>query len=660
MQQQRRLRYLALSTIFICLIWGCSAAEEDIRAPDSSERGNTYSSESERFDSAVTEEGIAQPSLDRIRAEDLSLTTSLFIQQLSAQLKRWAELDFEDPELDPKFEQEISDHPHFHSFALVKDGSVQLKKGNFPAEKLESLNLGEGIDDQTIFSDPYTRHDKHYLLVAHPQGDQEYVVGEVDLSFIQTVIGDMAAVADANGNFFMSGDETKIHWEKGKANQMELSEAEVPELKWTIAVHSEQPDAASKDEHYREGEVLIRFESEQAGLAWLEQHPDYEAKKHFDAYFMVGHEQLTTKQMLNTLSQETEIISVEPNYLFEKQQDGVIPNDEFFELYQSNLSQISADQGWQISAGSEDVIIAVIDTGVDPDHVDLAGKLTDGYNAFTDTDDYADEHGHGTHVAGIAAAMTNNVSGIAGVSWHAPIMPVKALDEQGEGSLFEITNAIIWATDHGAKVINLSLGDDQPSDMLYEAIRYAYERDVVLIAASGNENVDTPMYPAAYDEVFAISAVDAQLEKAVFSNYGPYIDVAAPGQNIPSTFLNDQYVFMSGTSMAAPHVTGLAALIRAFRPELTNEEVMQLMRETADDLGEAGYDSYFGYGQINVFKALQFLEENDSRVLSQLVEDRLSGASEENWLEQDSLPDKDSGHWLQEWLQQVMEQWVNR
>jgi len=304
--------------------------------------------------------------------------------------------------------------------------------------------------------------------------------------------------------------------------------------------------------------------------------------------------------------------TADPNFIYTKQlPSGIpLPNDEFFQPYQWNLSQIAVEKGWQITGGEENIIIAVLDTGVDLEHQDIKEKLIEGYNAFDGSNNAADQHGHGTHVAGVAAALTNNLRGIAGVSWHNPIMPVKVLDEQGQGSLFEISSGIRWAVDHGAKVINMSLGDSEHSPMLYDAIRYAHERDVVLIAAAGNDNVSQPMYPAGYEEVLSVAAVNQSLDKAIFSNYGSHIDVTAPGEHIPSLFPNNHYVYMSGTSMAAPHVAGMAGLIRSVRPDLTNEQVLEVIRRTADDLGPPGHDPYFGYGQINVGSALAYLREN--------------------------------------------------
>ncbi|MDT3426536.1 subtilisin family serine protease [Paenibacillus forsythiae] len=283
----------------------------------------------------------------------------------------------------------------------------------------------------------------------------------------------------------------------------------------------------------------------------------------------------------------------------------ITPNDLLYPDYQWNLPAIETGRGWNLSKGNSKITIAVVDTGVQADHPDLHGQLLPGYNAITSGAKPDDDVGHGTHVCGIIGALVNNSEGVAGISWYNKILPVKALDNSGAGTTYSVSEGIIWAADHGAKVINLSLGNYADSQFLHDAVKYAYDKDVVLVSASGNDNTERPGYPAAYPEVLAVAATNASGERASFSNYGDYIDVAAPGESIASTYPGSQYAALSGTSMASPHVAALAGLVRSLNPDLTNKEVMDLMTRNTVDLGSPGHDKYYGSGQVDIYKTLQ-------------------------------------------------------
>jgi len=315
--------------------------------------------------------------------------------------------------------------------------------------------------------------------------------------------------------------------------------------------------------------------------------------------------ELSTSELIEYFNGQAIVEFAEPNYLYLQNQIG-LPNDLLYrEQYQWNLPVIQAEAGWDITTGDEHIIIAVIDTGVDLDHPDLSRRLTNGYNVLENNDFPDDDSGHGTHVSGIIASETNNQEGVAGITWYNKIMPIKAMGAEGYGTTFDIAKGIIWAVDHGANVINMSLGNYQPSSLLKEAIDYAYNKNVVLISAAGNENTMQPSYPAAYPEVLSVSAVDNTGRRASFSNYGDYIDVSAPGVQITSTYFNQQYAALSGTSMASPHVAGLAGLLLSANPNLTNREVIDIIKNSAYDLGIPGNDSDFGNGLIDVKNALE-------------------------------------------------------
>jgi thermitase len=304
------------------------------------------------------------------------------------------------------------------------------------------------------------------------------------------------------------------------------------------------------------------------------------------------------------------------------------PNDTNFgdQWSLNNLGQtggkvdadIDAPEAWDTSTGASTTIIAIVDTGVDLTHPDLASKIIAGYDFANDDADPTDDHGHGTHVAGIAAAVSNNSQGIAGICWACKIMPVKVLDSSGSGFYDWIASGIVYAADSGANVINLSLGGLFDSQLLVDAIQYAYNQGVVTVAAMGNGGDLTPNYPAVYPEVIAVGATDHNDLRALFSTFGANIDVVAPGVDILSTvpsagcFLCDPsgYMLLSGTSMATPHVAGLAGLVWSLNPSLTRDQVYSILKHSAEDQVESlaedtpGWDPYYGWGRINAASAL--------------------------------------------------------
>ncbi|GAB7386729.1 hypothetical protein BSNK01_05650 [Bacillaceae bacterium] len=356
--------------------------------------------------------------------------------------------------------------------------------------------------------------------------------------------------------------------------------------------------------HYIRNQVTVKFSvhPDEQEIAKIAREIDGKMKKNLKTVCIFESRSKPASELIRYFKRRNDVIYVEPNYILLPNR---LPNDALYFDYQWNLPMIETENGWDITRGSREITIAVIDTGVDLHHPDLADRLSEGYNVLTDDDHPQDDNGHGTHVAGIIAAETNNREGVAGITWYNRIMPIKAIGADGTGTSFDIAKGIIWATDHGAKVINMSLGNYQPSSVLKEAVAYAYERDVVLVAATGNDDTDQPGYPAAYPEVLAVSAIGFDGSRAEFSNYGDYVDVVAPGVDVASTYPDEQYAALSGTSMAAPHVAALAGLIRSIHPDLKNTEVMDIIRKTAIDLGDAGKDMYYGNGVIDIENALE-------------------------------------------------------
>ncbi|MGC8780470.1 MAG: S8 family peptidase [Anaerolineae bacterium] len=327
------------------------------------------------------------------------------------------------------------------------------------------------------------------------------------------------------------------------------------------------------------------------------------------------------------LAASSEVEWVEPNY-YTFVLD-LIPNDPGYanqSLYLGTRLEMPA--AWERTMGRPEVVIAIIDTGVDLNHADLAagiwtnpleisdngldddgnGYVDDvhGWNFAQNNNQVADDYGHGTHVAGIAAARTNNGVGIAGMAGAATIMPIKVFPPPPNviGTYEDLILGIIYAADNGARVINMSLGATSYSRGEEAAVDYAWARGAVVVAAAGNLGSNVYHYPAAHPNVIAVAATDGSDQRAGFSNWGDFVDVAAPGVYVFSTLRGNSYGWLSGTSMASPHVAGLAALILSANPQLSNAEVRRIIEQNADDLGTVGRDPYFGHGRINGRKAL--------------------------------------------------------
>jgi type VII secretion-associated serine protease mycosin len=255
------------------------------------------------------------------------------------------------------------------------------------------------------------------------------------------------------------------------------------------------------------------------------------------------------------------------------------------------------------------VKVAVIDSGVRGDHQDLAGTVLPGIDFVSPGGNgWNDRNGHGTHVAGIIAAAANNGVGVAGGAPRVKILPVRVLAADGSGSSENVTRGIIWAVDHGARVINLSLGGPDPSPGTEAAIQYANSRGVIVLAAAGNgaQQGNRPSYPAAFPETVAVGAVDSNLTRAYFSNFGSYLDIAAPGMHVLSTYGlgHNAYAYMNGTSMATPYASATAALVVSVNPELSANGIRSTIQHTAIDLGPPGPDVDFGSGLIDPHAAV--------------------------------------------------------
>ncbi len=381
------------------------------------------------------------------------------------------------------------------------------------------------------------------------------------------------------------------------------------------------------------GEILVKFkpEVEEETIDKINKKFGVEIKKKLrikNTYRLKVPPARTINEMLKKYKEDPNVEYAEPNYIrkafLNPDDPRYVANDQW------GITKIQAPQAWDTETGEESVVIAILDTGVDYDHEDLQANMWDdgsgrcGYDYVNGDNDPDDDHSesHGTHCAGIAAAVTDNTTGIAGVSWESEIMAVKVLDENGSGTLAWELNGINYAVNNNADIISMSFGTTvyppPSSDLERDAINDAYDKGCVIVAASGNDNQPYVSYPAAYDNVIAVGATDENDDRCdpvdwgvgYGSNYGDELDVMAPGNNIWSTLIGNGYGEMDGTSMATPFVSGLGALVWSHNSTLTNVDVKDTIISSAEDIGTSGWDQYTGYGRINAEEALAaFLPE---------------------------------------------------
>jgi len=308
----------------------------------------------------------------------------------------------------------------------------------------------------------------------------------------------------------------------------------------------------------------------------------------------------TTNQATIELKKDPDIIHVEPNYYGEFLSE---PNDPDYDQ-QWYLPNIEAPDAWDISLG-KDVIIALVDSGVDLDHEDLVDNiLPDGWDFGNDDDDPNDEYGHGTQVCGVIAAIQNNNLGISGIAPESKILPLK-ISESGVPIASAVAEAILYASDHGAKIINLSLQLGGDPQVVTDAVDYAVTNGVLLVAAAGQDPGGPVRFPANLENVMAVSAADDTNGLWFNSNYGPEIELTAPGEDIYTTKLGGGHITSSGTSLSAPMVSAVAALIISSHPRFSGEQIRERLITTADDLGDPGWDQYFGHGKVNALKSVK-------------------------------------------------------
>ena len=394
-----------------------------------------------------------------------------------------------------------------------------------------------------------------------------------------------------------------------------------------VRANSSDVQSAIRNSHrlYFPGELLIKFKAQTPLLATKSIHTDFGISgfrngynKHFQIIEVPPGQE---KEIAQAYRERPEVEYAEPNYYRSLHST---PNDELYS-YQWHLPLINLPDAWDVTAG-ENVTVAVIDSGVNPFGRDSFGeRLLPGYNAIFRIPGGIDFANHGTHVAGTIGQETNNRTGVAGIAYRANILPVTALLAlTGSGLDSWIIDGIMWATDQGADIINMSLGGSLPSKAMEDAVNYAYERGVTVVASSGNDGENDVAFPAAYENCIAVGAVRFDKTVTSYSNRGSALDLVAPGgdmdvdQNhdgepdcvLQETFwwlgLNWGYWWFAGTSMASPHVAGVAALIKAVHPEFGPDEIRMVLEDTAEDLGGPGWDQTYGYGLIDASAAVSY------------------------------------------------------
>lgn len=386
------------------------------------------------------------------------------------------------------------------------------------------------------------------------------------------------------------------------------------------------------NEEYISDNIIITFQNR----SFLE-------KAHIDEEIVGEYESLNSivikipqdsniEELVDKYKKNVGVISVEQEYLAVP---SFIPEDEYYSNYQYNLTSINMEDAWNITKGSSDVVIAVIDTGVGPQE-DLNGKLINGasiLNGEINVDSYPGEFSydggandagysstnpvfpHGTSVSAIISSEINTI-GIAGIAPNIKIMPIKVFeDAQGLCSFVDVALAVEWATEHGANIINLSLGGAYAPDVLEEKIDYAYDEDIIIVAATGNDGLENINYPAFYDNVIAVGSSNASEQISSFSNYGGELDIVAPGENIFLPYIGNRinsqgFLAQSGTSFSSPTVAAIAGLVKSKYPSLSNFQIQQILYTSAEDITQiAGWDVDSGFGRVDAFAALNLASD---------------------------------------------------
>lgn len=311
------------------------------------------------------------------------------------------------------------------------------------------------------------------------------------------------------------------------------------------------------------------------------------------------------EEYANELAQLPGILEVTPDYPLELTWEPTDPG--YQQGHQWALETLGTEIAWEFSMG-KNVVVAVLDTGIDTNHPDLKNQIVPGYNFVDDNTDVSDQCGHGTHVSGIIAAEANNDTGGIGIAHAAQIMPVKVIGETCRGSHSALMKGIKYAADQGVRILVITSGSTYEHAGVHDAILYAREKGALVVVSAGNKANDEAFYPGSFSESFTVAGT-AQ-DDAVYeaSTYGPQIDISAPAVDIYAPYWNAEngstYVLMDGTSMAAPQVAAVAALIVAIEPDISLEDLENRLLSTATDVGDTGWDPHYGWGRLSAWGAV--------------------------------------------------------
>jgi serine protease len=425
--------------------------------------------------------------------------------------------------------------------------------------------------------------------------------------------------ADLSGRAYINNQVSVSNLEATKSNNLSTLQDN------TLFSQTSTLEDNSQSANYKAGEIIIKYRATSSIQTRKKIETDYNLKplKQSVAQDRAVRYQLPNKTSVVEASKEYQqnpnIEYAQPNYIYQLSR---VPNDKYYkssnnssDIQQWGPSNLNLEAAWEQEVGSASVTIAVVDTGIIPDHPDLATNISPyGYDFIDDDSKPYDlsfnsgVRGHGTHVAGIIGARGDNELGVAGTNWMVTILPIRVLSDN-RGDTSTVTAGIEYAVNNGADIINLSLGGDIKDPNLEEAINRAVERGVLVFAAAGNNSDNSVLYPAAYNNVVAVGAVNPENQRSSYSNYGPQLDLVAPGDNIYSTYghyinpgFERDYLDLSGTSMATPYVSGIAGLLLA--KGVSPDRVVQRLKTTAHDLGSTGIDEKYGYGLVDAYGAM--------------------------------------------------------